>query len=87
MKTSLETFIFNFLLIFRWVGMIVLAIGCMGILLSETIKSKLSATKIISLLACSLLAAVAFWVLPTLMNYARSDAGTFIPNFPIGSYR
>jgi hypothetical protein len=33
----------------------------------------------------ALLAAVLFWILPTLINYARTDSDTVLPNHPIGS--
>ncbi|RUS65377.1 hypothetical protein CUZ56_03042 [Saezia sanguinis] len=59
----------------------------MGVLVSEAAKSKLSPAKIVGVTLSGLLAAVAFWMLPTLVNYARSDANIIVPDHPVGGYR
>jgi hypothetical protein len=72
--SSLESVLFNVLLVFRWVGIVAIAIVAMAILISEGAKSKLSPGKILTVAASGLLAAALFWSLPTLIGYARDDA-------------
>ncbi|MFE2960997.1 hypothetical protein [Nocardia tengchongensis] len=86
MGTQLGYILYSVLLVFRWIGMIVLAIASMAILISEATKSKLSPGKVLAVTGSAVVAAALFWMLPTLINYARIDSGTVIPNAPIGSY-
>ncbi|MQY23650.1 hypothetical protein [Nocardia macrotermitis] len=71
----------------RWGGIIMIAIIGMSILLSEAAKSKLSPSRIIAVAGSAILAAVLFWLLPTLVNYARVDSNNIVPDHPIGSYQ
>ncbi|MFC9897810.1 hypothetical protein ACFVMC_29325 [Nocardia sp. NPDC127579] len=59
----------------------------MAVLISEAAKSRLSPAKILTVAASAVLAAVLFWVLPSLVNYARSDSGIIVPDHPVGGYR
>ena len=83
----LESFIYNFMVSFRWLGIIAIAIVAMAVLLSEAAKEKLSPGKILTVTGSGVLAAVMFWILPTLVDYARTDADAIVPNQPIGTYR
>ncbi|WP_280264950.1 hypothetical protein [Nocardia wallacei] len=71
----------------RWAGLICLTIVILGIFLSEAARSRLSPGRIIVVAATGLLAAVLFWLLPTLVNYARVDSNAVVPDHPIGSYQ
>ncbi len=82
--SNLETVLYDVLLVFRWVGIIAIAITAMAILISEGAKEKLSPGKVLTVAASGVLAAALFWVLPTLINYARSDADLIVPNNPVG---
>ncbi|MFE4455793.1 hypothetical protein ACFROC_00415 [Nocardia tengchongensis] len=86
MGTQLGYILYGVLLVFRWIGLIVLTIASMAILISEAAKSKLSPGKVLAVAGSAIVAAVVFWVLPTLVNYARIDSGTIVPNAPVGSY-
>jgi hypothetical protein len=79
--------LYNTLVFIRWSGLIVITILSMAVLISEAAKSKLSPAKILGVAASAVLAAVMFWVLPTLVNYARTDSNIIVPDQPIGSYR
>jgi uncharacterized membrane protein len=72
--SNLESVLYNMLVWFRWVGIIAIAIVAMAVLISEGAKEKLSPGKILTVAGSGVLAAVLFWILPTLINYARSDA-------------
>jgi uncharacterized membrane protein (DUF373 family) len=69
----------------RWGGLIIITIVSMAVLVTQATKSKLSPGTILTVVGSALLAAVLFWILPTLINYARTDADTVLPNHPIGS--
>jgi hypothetical protein len=84
--SSLESVLFNVLVVFRWVGIVAIAIVAMAILISEGAKSKLSPGKILVVAGSGVLAAVLFWVLPTLINLARTDADLVVPNAPVGGF-
>ncbi|GAB2710154.1 hypothetical protein [Nocardia thraciensis] len=71
----------------RWAGIIILTIVILVIFISEAAKSRLSPGRILVVAATGLLAAVLFWLLPTLVNYARVDSNSVIPDHPIGSYQ
>ncbi|WP_405136703.1 hypothetical protein [Nocardia sp. NBC_01388] len=87
MGTQLGNILESVLLVFRWIGLIILTIASMAILISESTKSKLSPGKVLAVAGSAIIAAVVFWILPTLVNYARVDSDTIIPNAPIGGYR
>ncbi|WP_067721523.1 hypothetical protein [Nocardia yamanashiensis] len=87
MGTSLANILVNVLLAFRWIGIIVLTIASMAILIAEAAKNKLSPGKVLTVAGSAVLAAVVFWVLPTVINYARDDTKAVIDNHPIGTYR
>ncbi|MET9489841.1 hypothetical protein [Nocardia sp. NPDC006630] len=87
MGTQLGNILESVLLVFRWIGLIILTIASMAILISESTKSKLSPGKVLAVAGSAIVAAVVFWILPTLVNYARVDSDTIIPNAPIGGYR
>ncbi|MFF0457475.1 hypothetical protein [Nocardia africana] len=84
---NLNALLYYILLVVRALGIIVITILAMGILISEAAKSKLSPTKVLSVVGSAILAAVLFWMLPTLVNYARSDATSVVPDQPVGRYR
>ncbi|MGV9411246.1 hypothetical protein ACWDOP_15120 [Nocardia sp. NPDC003693] len=87
MGTQLGTILYGWLLVFRWLGLIVLTIAAMAILISESAKSRLSLGKVLAVAASGVVAAVVFWILPTMVNYARVDSGTIVPDHPVGGYR
>ncbi|MQY28210.1 MULTISPECIES: hypothetical protein [Nocardia] len=87
MGTNLATLLYNVLIAFRWIGLIILTIASMAILISESAKAKLSPGKVLAVAGSAIVAAVVFWVLPSLVNYARVDATTLVPGQPIGGYR
>jgi uncharacterized membrane protein len=82
--SNLESVLYSVLLVFRWVGIVAIAILAMAFLISEGAKEKLSPGKILTVTGSGILAAVMFWVLPTIINYARSDANEIVPNTPVG---
>ncbi|MBF4997595.1 hypothetical protein A5780_07090 [Nocardia sp. 852002-20019_SCH5090214] len=84
---NLNALLYYILLVVRALGIIVITILAMGILISEAAKSKLSPTKVLGVVGSAILAAVLFWMLPTLVNYARSDATSVVPDQPVGRYR
>ncbi len=83
----LNSLLYYILLVVRALGIIVITILSMGILISESAKSKLSPAKVLGVVGSAILAAVLFWMLPTIVNYARSDATSVVPDQPIGRYR
>ncbi|WP_327146917.1 hypothetical protein [Nocardia sp. NBC_01327] len=88
MGTQLGSILYEVLLVFRWIGLIILTIASMGILISEATKNKLSPGKVFAVAGSAIVAAVLFWVLPTIVNYARVDSSTILPDAPIGkTYR
>ncbi|WP_067670641.1 hypothetical protein [Nocardia miyunensis] len=87
MGSQLSTILVYILQWVRWGGIILIAIIGMCILVSEAAKSKLSPSRIITVTGSALLAAVLFWLLPTLVNYARVDSNSIVPDHPIGSYQ
>ncbi|MFE3029260.1 hypothetical protein ACFXO9_30810 [Nocardia tengchongensis] len=86
MGTHLNTILENALQSFQWLGLIVLTIAAMGILISEAAKAKLSPGKVFAVVGSAVMAAVLFWALPTIINYARVDSSVIVPNAPIGGY-
>ncbi|WP_425577694.1 hypothetical protein [Nocardia callitridis] len=78
---------YNVLIFFRWGGVIVITIGCMGVFIGEAVKSRLSPVKIIVVGSSGVLAVMVFWSLPNLANIGRSDSTIIVPDQPIGSYR
>lgn len=86
LSTELANLLERILYALRWGGMIIIAIVGMGLLISEGTKSKLSPGRILTVVGSALLAAVLFWILPTLINYARIDGSTVLPDHPIGGY-
>ncbi|ONM46341.1 hypothetical protein [Nocardia donostiensis] len=85
--SNLSNILYGVLIFVRWAGLILITIISMGVLISEAAKSKLSPGKVLGVAGSAILAAVLFWMLPTLVNYARSDANTIVPDHPIGGYR
>lgn len=85
--SNLSNILYGVLIFVRWAGLILITIISMGVLIAEAAKSRLSPAKILGVGGSAILAAVLFWMLPTLVNYARSDANTIVPDHPIGSYR
>ncbi|RDI54566.1 hypothetical protein [Nocardia mexicana] len=71
----------------RWGGLIILTIVILGIFISEAARSRLSPGRILVVAATGILAAVIFWLLPTLVNYARVDSNSIVPDHPVGSYQ
>ncbi|GAB2452363.1 hypothetical protein [Nocardia tengchongensis] len=86
MGTSLETILSLILQMVRWIGILILTIASMAILISEATKNKLSPGKVISVVGSALVAAVLFWVLPSLVYFARADSSHVVPERPIGQY-
>lgn len=84
---NLSNILYGVLIFVRWAGLILITIISMGVLISEAAKSKLSPGKILAVAGSAILAAVLFWMLPTIVNYARSDANTIVPDQPVGSYQ
>ncbi|WP_228002926.1 hypothetical protein [Nocardia australiensis] len=84
---NLSTILYGVLIFMRWAGLILITIISMGVLISEAAKSKLSPAKILGVTGSAILAALMFWMLPTLINFARSDATIIVPDNPIGGYR
>ena len=84
---NLSSILYGMLVFVRWAGLIVITILSMGVLISEAAKSKLSPAKILAVTGSAILAAVLFWMLPSLINFARSDADVIVPNAPIGQYQ
>ncbi|NKY87221.1 hypothetical protein [Nocardia veterana] len=83
----LNSLLYYILLVVRALGIVIITILSMGILISESAKSKLSPAKVLGVVGSAILAAVLFWMLPTIINYARSDATSVVPDQPIGRYR
>ena len=83
---NLNALLYYILLVVRALGIIVITILSMGVLISEAAKSKLSPAKILGVVGSAVLAAVLFWMLPTIVNYARSDATSVVPDQPVGRY-
>ncbi|GEM30812.1 hypothetical protein NN3_18190 [Nocardia neocaledoniensis NBRC 108232] len=67
-------------------GLITIMIIGMGVLVVEAARSRLSVAKILGVTGAAVLAATLFWILPALINYARSDSNSIVPNFPVGGY-
>ncbi|MFF2554725.1 hypothetical protein ACFVUS_27240 [Nocardia sp. NPDC058058] len=86
MGTQLGNILYGILLIFRWIGLIILTIASMAILISEATKNKLSPARVFAVTGSAIVAAVLFWILPTIVNYAREDSRVIVPDFPIGKY-
>ncbi|MEU4314153.1 hypothetical protein [Nocardia sp. NPDC024068] len=81
---NLSNILYGILIFVRWAGLILITILSMGVLIAEAAKSKLSPGKILGVTGSAVLAAVLFWMLPTLVNYARGDAGMIVPDHPVG---
>ncbi|WP_406231693.1 hypothetical protein [Nocardia sp. NBC_01009] len=84
---SFSIILYSFLMWFRWIGTIALTIIIMFWLVSVAASSKLSLPKVLGVVGSGIIAVVMFWILPTVVNYARSDANIIVPDHPIGSYR
>ncbi|WP_442939599.1 hypothetical protein [Nocardia sp. CY41] len=83
----MSNILYGILIFVRWGGLIIIAIITIGVLISEAAKSRLSPGRIILVFGSGLMAGVAIWILPTAMNYARTDANLIVPDHPIGGYR
>lgn len=83
---NLSFILYNVLIFVRWSGLILIGILAMAVLLEQAATNRLSATKTIGVVGSAILAAIAFWVLPTLVNYARTDSSIIVPDHPIGGY-
>ncbi|MFE9575188.1 hypothetical protein ACFYO1_02285 [Nocardia sp. NPDC006044] len=85
------TYLLNFLIVLagfaRTGGLVIVGLVSTYVLIAEAAKSKLSAARIITVAASAILAGVVLWILPSLINYARYDVSTFVPDYPIGGYR
>ncbi|MEV0297664.1 hypothetical protein [Nocardia sp. NPDC050710] len=84
---NLSEILVRILLFVRWAGLILITILAISVLITESAKSKLSPAKILGVAGSAILAAVMLWMLPTLVNYARTDANLIVPDHPIGGYR
>ncbi|MEV5652534.1 hypothetical protein AB0L57_30155 [Nocardia sp. NPDC052254] len=84
MGSQLSFILYNVLVFVRWAGIIIIAIAGMALLISEGIKSRLSPTKVLGVAASAILAAILFWILPTVVNYARVDSNRIVPDQPVG---
>lgn len=84
---NLSNILYGILIFVRWAGLILITILSMAVLIHEAVSSKLSPAKILAVVGSAVLAAVLFWVLPTLVNYARTDSNIIVPDHPIGGYR
>lgn len=87
MITNTSTILYYILSIVRWGGIIIIAIIGMAILITEAGSSKMSPMKILAVAFSTLMAAAIFWILPTMVNYVRSDVSTVVPDQPVGSYQ
>ncbi|MFG1792741.1 hypothetical protein [Nocardia sp. NPDC049149] len=67
-------------------GLFVIVLIAIGVLVSSGARDKLSLGRTAMILAGAVFAGVAIWVLPSLINYARYDVGTIVPEYPIGGY-
>ncbi len=79
--TDILVIILNFV---RYAGLIVITILAIGVLIFEGARTKLSAMRIVGVAGSAVLAGVVLWVLPALINYARIDSNSVVPNFPVG---
>ncbi|MBF6089215.1 hypothetical protein GV794_01420 [Nocardia cyriacigeorgica] len=70
----------------RAAGLILIAIIGIGTLISEGAKSKLSPAKVLTVAGSAILAGVLIWLLPTLINHARWEVNTVVPDAPVGAY-
>ncbi|NUP26246.1 MAG: hypothetical protein HOQ44_06050 [Nocardia sp.] len=84
---NISNILYGILVFVRWAGLILITIVSMGVMISEAAKSKLSPAKVVGVDGSAILAAVLFWMLPTLVNYARGDANMIVPDHPVGGYR
>ncbi|MDR7168989.1 hypothetical protein ACFYU5_33365 [Nocardia aobensis] len=84
MGSQLGYILFNILQFVRWAGIIIIAIAGMALLISEGVKSKLSPGKVLGVAASAIVAAILFWILPTVVNYARVDSNRIVPDQPVG---
>ncbi|MFD4405522.1 hypothetical protein ACFWPH_22470 [Nocardia sp. NPDC058499] len=82
--SNLSNILYGILVFVRWAGLILITIVSMAVLISEAAKSKLSPAKILGVAGSAILAAVLFWMLPTLVNFARADANMIVPDHPVG---
>ncbi|MFQ6327802.1 hypothetical protein ACLMAL_16910 [Nocardia sp. CWNU-33] len=84
---SFGVILYSVLIWFRWVGTIGLTIVIMFYVVSVTATSKVSLVKIVGVVGSGLVGVALFWMLPTAVNYVRSDTNVILPDHPIGSYR
>ncbi|MEU2014025.1 hypothetical protein [Nocardia sp. NPDC019302] len=84
---NLSNILYGILIFVRWGGMIIIAIVTIAVTISNAASSKLSPSKILVTFGSGLLAGVVIWILPTTINYARTDANLIVPDHPIGGYR
>ena len=78
MGPSLYNILTTVLYTFRWIGLAILTIASMAILISEAAKSKLSPGKVLAVAGSAIVAAVIFWILPTIVSDATSDSNTLV---------
>ncbi|WP_199742759.1 hypothetical protein [Nocardia stercoris] len=78
MGTSLYNILTNVMYAFRYIGLAILTIASMAILISEAAKSKLSPGKVLAVAGSAIVAAVVFWILPTIVSDATSDSGQVV---------
>lgn len=67
----------------RIAGIIVISLVAIGVLISEGAKSKLSPGRTIMVTASAILAGVCIWLVPSLINYARYDVNSVVPDYPV----
>lgn len=84
---NLTNVLYGVLIVVRWGGIIIIAIISIGVVISESAKSRLSPMKIIVVVFSGGLGGVAIWILPTIVNLARVDANLIVPDHPVGGYR
>ncbi|MBF6301264.1 MULTISPECIES: hypothetical protein [Nocardia] len=84
---NLSNILYGILIFVRWGGLIIIAIITIGVVISEGAKSRLSPARIIVVFFSGIMAGVVIWILPTTINYARTDANLIVPDHPVGGYR
>lgn len=84
MGTQFAVIFYNILIVVRWVGAIVIVIVTTGLLVTEAARSRLSPTRVVGVACTGIFAVVLIWTLPSLANYARTDANRIVPDQPVG---
>ncbi|MFC9437185.1 hypothetical protein [Nocardia sp. NPDC057030] len=68
-------------------GLVIITIISIYVLLAKAAVNKLSVGTTISVVGAAIVAGVAVYYIPSLINYSRYDFGTIVPEYPIGVYR